>query len=61
MSEHGKCCDTIQGVGCDVETCVYNSDGKSCRAGHIQVQNDRARSKGETFCDTFTQKGTASF
>lgn len=61
MSEHGKCCDTIEGVGCDVETCVYNSDGKRCHAGHIQVQNDRARSKGETFCDTFTQKSSATF
>lgn len=61
MSEHGKCCDTIEGVGCDVETCVYNSDGKRCHAGHIQVQNDRARSKGETFCDTFTQKSNTTF
>lgn len=61
MSEHGKCCDTIEGVGCDVETCMYNTDGKRCHADHIQVQNDRAHNKNETFCGTFTQKNNATF
>ena len=40
---------------------MYNSDGKRCHADHIQVQNDQARNKNETFCGTFMQKNNATF
>ncbi len=51
-----NCCDPIQGVGCNVENCAYNESGKECHAEHIQVRNDQAHTKSETFCSTFTKK-----
>ena len=56
-SKTGKPC--LHGVGCDVHNCKYNSASDCrCTAEHISVQNKTALNKGETFCDTFTPKGT---
>ena len=46
-------------VGCDVRNCKFNDmTGSYCTANTIKVQNKTAVSKGETFCDTFTPKGS---
>ena len=56
MNNHKNGCEPVQGVGCNVEACAYNRDGKDCRAEHIQVRNEQAQTKSETFCGTFMQK-----
>ena len=46
-------------VGCDVRNCKFNDlTGSYCTANQIRVQNKTAVSKGDTFCDTFTPKGS---
>ena len=55
MSDHTKdCCE--HNVACD-------ADGKRCHADHIQVKNTQGTCscKDETFCSTFTKKGSAAF
>jgi hypothetical protein len=62
MSDHTKdCCEN--NVACDVSNCAYNADGKRCHADHIQVKNTQGTCtcKDETFCSTFTKKGSAAF
>lgn len=62
MSDHTKnCCE--HNVACDVSNCAYNADGKRCHANHIQVKNTQGTCscKDETFCSTFTKKGSAAF
>ena len=62
MSDHTKdCC--VYNVACDVSNCAYNADGKRCHADHIQVKNTQGTCtcKDETFCSTFTKKGSAAF
>lgn len=62
MSNCGtNCGDTVQGVGCTVTSCAYNTDGKRCHAGHIQVQNCDAHCKDETFCGTYRERSSKSF
>lgn len=56
MNNTGKNHD-ISGVHCDVNNCKYNADGCKCTAGEISVENRCACTKGETFCNTFCQKG----
>ena len=46
------------GVGCDVTACKYNTIDCRCTAEKISVQNERAVSKGETYCSTFCPRGT---
>ena len=46
------------GVGCDVTGCKYNTIDCRCSAAHISVQNERAVTKGETYCSTFCPRGT---
>ncbi len=45
--------ETNPGVGCDVIDC-------RCNASKISVQNEKACTKGETYCSTFCPRGTAS-
>ena len=45
------------GVGCDVTQCKYNTIDCRCSAGRISVQNEKASSKGETYCSTFCPRG----
>ncbi len=46
------------GVGCDVSSCKYNTVDYRCSAEHIKVKNERAMTKGETYCGTFCPRGT---
>jgi len=49
--------DELSGVGCDVTNCKYNTVDCHCSASHISVQNEKASSKGETYCSTFCPRG----
>ena len=49
--------DEITGVGCDVTNCKYNTIDNKCSASKIKVENERASSKGETYCSTFCPRG----
>ena len=46
-----------QSIGCDVANCTYNQNGCICAATHINVHNDKATTKAETYCSTFRSKG----
>lgn len=50
----------LQGVGCDVTGCKFNGvhhgTGCTCCASHINVRNENAMRKAETFCSTFEPK-----
>ena len=46
------------GVGCDVTACKYNTVDCRCSAQHIKVKNEKAVTKGETYCGTFCPRGT---
>ena len=46
------------GVGCDVTACKYNTVDYHCSAEQIKVKNERALTKGETYCGTFCPRGT---
>ena len=46
------------GVGCDVTACKYNTVDCRCSAEHIKVKNERALTKGETYCGTVCPRGT---
>lgn len=48
--------EKLDHVGCSVESCTYNSEGKHCTADHIHVLNDQAHKMDETFCGTFTKR-----
>ena len=48
---------TIPGVGCDVTGCKYNTVDSHCSAERINVQNEQASTKGETYCSTFCPRG----
>ncbi|MBQ3211174.1 MAG: DUF1540 domain-containing protein [Oscillospiraceae bacterium] len=52
--------ETIHGVACDVSGCKYNTIDYKCSANKISVQNERASTKGETYCSTFCPRGTCS-
>ena len=45
-------------VGCDVTSCKYNTVDCKCSADSIKVKNERALTKGETYCGTFCPRGT---
>ena len=57
MSDNRMSRDQITGVGCDVTNCKYNTIDSKCSASHIDVQNERATSKSETYCATFCPRG----
>jgi len=59
MSEK-KYSETNPGVACDVSNCKYNTIDYKCNASKISVQNERASTKGETYCSTFCPRGTCS-
>lgn len=49
--------ETNPGVGCDVTNCKYNTIDCRCSASKISVQNEKANTKGETYCSTFCPRG----
>lgn len=53
-----KFSDILPGVGCDVTNCKYNTVDCKCSASCISVQNEKASTKGETYCSTFCPRGT---
>ena len=55
MIKAKKTTDSLSGVHCDVESCVYNSAEHMCHADHIQVgnQTNNCQNETDTFCDTF--------
>ena len=57
MSDNRMSRDQITGVGCDVSNCKYNTIDSKCSASHIDVQNDRATTKSQTYCATFRPRG----
>lgn len=57
MSDNRMSRDQITGVGCDVSNCKYNTVDSKCSASHIDVQNERATTKSETYCATFCPRG----
>lgn len=57
MSDNRMSRDQITGVGCDVTNCKYNTIDSKCSASHIDVQNNRATTKSETYCATFCPRG----
>ncbi len=56
MTEKSKEC--INRVGCNVQSCTYNKMGCECTASKIDVANEKAERKAETFCSTFAPRGT---
>lgn len=46
------------GVACDVAGCKYNTISSHCCAEKISVQNEKANTKGETYCSTFSPRGS---
>lgn len=57
MSDNRMSRDQITGVVCDVSNCKYNTIDSKCSASHIDVQNERATTKSETYCATFCPRG----
>lgn len=58
MGKHeSKGRECIRGVSCDVENCAYHDAGNICTAASIDVKNESAVTKAETFCGTFTPQG----
>ena len=56
MSDMNERCDCLNGVGCGVCACKYHTSENRCTAERINVQNENACRKAETFCSTFTPK-----
>ena len=57
MIDTGKCGSDITGVNCDATNCRFNTTDRKCSADSIKVKNERAVTKGETYCETFAQRG----
>lgn len=58
MNNNTKNKNCITSVGCDVTNCAYNTADRHCSAQRIDVKNEAARAEFETFCSTFSPKGT---
>ena len=58
MSENKNGCSCVTAVGCSVENCTYHTKENRCGASRINVQNEQATQKVETFCATFTPRGS---
>lgn len=50
--------DCISGVCCNVENCIHHAKGDVCTADRIDVKNEAALTKAETFCGTFAPQGS---
>lgn len=57
MNEQNNC---INRVGCNVCSCVHNCDEHYCNAERIDVANEKAERKAETFCATFAPRGSGN-
>ena len=54
----GKSHDILPGVGCDVTSCKFNTVDCRCCAETIRVRNEKAETKAETYCSTFSPRGS---
>ena len=45
--------ECIHGIRCHVENSIHHTKGGACTAGQIDVKNENAMTKAETFCGTF--------
>ena len=43
----------LNGIKCDVETCVFHVRPQECRAGNIHVGPTHAQTSHDTICSTF--------
>ena len=52
--------ESLNGVACSVENCVYHTKNNQCSADKISVrmQNDHPAKKDETLCSTFENQST---
>ena len=50
QKKSGSC---LSGVSCQVENCRHHAEGDMCMARQIDVKNETALTKAETFCGTF--------
>lgn len=53
MNEMNGKQECINGVKCGVGHCKYHTTENRCTAGRINVQNESAMKKAETFCSTY--------
>ncbi|MGE4352674.1 MAG: DUF1540 domain-containing protein [Oscillospiraceae bacterium] len=56
MNDTNKGSSRITGVGCSVCNCTHHTEDGHCSASRINVQNESALRKAETFCSTFAPK-----
>lgn len=59
MDKKRKSDDTLRGVRCEVENCVYHTHDDCCTADTIEVVFCNTDSDNETDCGTFTDKSDA--
>ena len=52
----GNSCDCLQGVKCDVTSCIHNNQKCDCTAQQIRVGTSYATKADQTICDTFEQQ-----
>lgn len=45
--------DCINGISCDVVSCIHNNHQLGCTAGKIKVGPSFATSTNDTVCDTY--------
>ena len=50
--------EILPGVDCDVTSCKFNTVDCRCCAETIRVRNEKAETKGETYCSTFRPRGS---
>ncbi len=60
MSDTKTYCGHLSGVKCQVTNCKYHTAENCCSAQRIQVQNENAQQKAETFCSTFAPQSGIS-
>lgn len=57
MNNECRECNIINGIKCNVDSCVYHSSEDQCHAGHITVGGTRKACECcETECATFKAK-----
>ena len=47
---------TVHSVVCSVKDCIYHHAANMCTAHKINVSNEKAQRKAETFCATFENR-----
>ena len=52
----GNSCDCLQGVKCDVTSCIHNNQQCGCTAQQIRGGTSYATKADQTICDTFEQQ-----